>query len=59
MASTSLANFSAPVPASTGYPVPSMTAAAQPETPTRGAFGTEFFKIFAGPKKVTRGRRSF
>ncbi|KAJ5875359.1 uncharacterized protein N7473_012706 [Penicillium subrubescens] len=31
-----------------------LSASAQPETPTRGTFGTEFFKIFAGPKKVTR-----
>lgn len=41
---------------SSGTPVRSI--AEQPSTPTKGAFGTEFFKLFGGPKKTTRGKRS-
>ncbi|KAJ5475184.1 hypothetical protein N7539_008250 [Penicillium diatomitis] len=54
MAATAHANLSLPgSPALAGHPV--LTALdSQPETPNRGTFGTEFFKIFTGPKKATR-----
>ncbi|KAJ5157707.1 uncharacterized protein N7482_008807 [Penicillium canariense] len=36
------------------YPMDMQQLSEQPSTPTKATFGNEFFKIFGGPKKVTR-----